>query len=200
MKIYHDFSEITQIKMCIARVFDDHRSCQKLINYITNTKVISKRYYWIQKLFVQNFRKRSRCLEENPVFLFGVTNNRVYNDAFRTFTFSMRQSVSFTYQLPYDLNNQDNSFNLRFQIGNGRQSKRLLSNLGRILLFHYFFFFIKTGIRDFLLDIYSAYESFVRTVSGSNNIVSWLFRSYGSWYVNDTLCRIEKVNVRNASL
>jgi hypothetical protein len=27
---------------------------------------------------------------------FGMTNNRVYNDAFRTFTFSMQQSVSFT--------------------------------------------------------------------------------------------------------
>jgi hypothetical protein len=32
---------------------------------------------------------------------------------------------------------QDNSFNFRFQIGNGRQSKRLLANLGRILIFHY---------------------------------------------------------------
>ena len=27
--------------ICIARVFDDHRSCQKLINYITNKKAIS---------------------------------------------------------------------------------------------------------------------------------------------------------------
>ena len=78
MKIYPDFSEITQIKMClcIARVFDDHRSCQKLINYITNIKAISKQYYWIQKLpvlqrlFIPNFCKRNRCLEENPVFLF----------------------------------------------------------------------------------------------------------------------------------
>ena len=62
--------------LCIARVFDDHRSCQKLINYITNIKAKSKRYQWIQKipvlkrLFIQNFCKRSRCLEENPVFLF----------------------------------------------------------------------------------------------------------------------------------
>jgi hypothetical protein len=24
--------------LCIARLFDDHRSCQKLINYITNIK------------------------------------------------------------------------------------------------------------------------------------------------------------------
>ena len=46
--------------------------------------------------------------------------------------------------------NQDNSFNFRFQIGNGRQSKSLLANLGRILLFHYLYiFFIKTGIQDF---------------------------------------------------
>ena len=62
--------------LCIARVFDDHRSWQKLINYITNIKAKSKRYHWIQKipvlkrLFIQNFCKRSRCLEENPVFLF----------------------------------------------------------------------------------------------------------------------------------
>ena len=62
--------------LCIARVFDDHRSWQKLINYITNIKAKSKRYHWIMKipvlkrLFIQNFCKRSRCLEENPVFLF----------------------------------------------------------------------------------------------------------------------------------
>ena len=62
--------------LCIARVFDDHRSWQKLINYITNIKAKSKRYHWIQKipvlkrLFIHNFCKRSRCLEENPVFLF----------------------------------------------------------------------------------------------------------------------------------
>ena len=47
--------------LCIARVFDDHRSCQKLINYITNIKAKSKRYHWIQKipvlkrLFIQTF-------------------------------------------------------------------------------------------------------------------------------------------------
>jgi hypothetical protein len=39
-------------------------------------KAKSKRYHWILKipvlkrLFIQNFCKRSRCLEENPVFLF----------------------------------------------------------------------------------------------------------------------------------
>jgi hypothetical protein len=137
-----------------------------MTNLITHIDKCLLKWIW--------FNTNRRYTLHYCLLLFGVTNNRVYNDAFRTFTFSMRQSVSFTYQLPYDLNNQDNSFNLRFQIGNGRQSKRLLANLGRILLFHYFFFFIKTGIRDFLLDIYSAYESFVRTVSGSNNIVSIL--------------------------
>ena len=73
MKIYPDFSEITQIKMCLSSinhedekisllyiniteecthalpVSDDHRSCQKLTNYNTNIKAISKRYYSIQK-------------------------------------------------------------------------------------------------------------------------------------------------------
>ena len=56
--------------ICIARVFDHHRSCQKLINYITNIKAKSKRSHWIQKipvlkqLFIQNFCKRSGCLEK----------------------------------------------------------------------------------------------------------------------------------------
>jgi hypothetical protein len=71
---------------------------------------------------------------------------------------------------------QDNSFNFRFQIGNGRQSKRLLANLGRILIFHYLFFFNKNRNTGFS----SAYKRFVLTaaialkVSGSNNIVSIL--------------------------
>ena len=43
----------------------------------------------------------------------------------------------------HDQKNQDNSFNFWFQIRNDRQSKRLLANLGRILLFHFFFFFYK---------------------------------------------------------
>ena len=65
--------------------------------------------------------------------------------------------------------------NFRFQIGNDRQSKRLLANLGRILFFH--IFLIKTGIRDFLLDTYFAYKSCVWTAalglefSESNDIV-----------------------------
>jgi hypothetical protein len=37
-------------RLCIARVFDDHRSWQKLINYITNIKAKSKRYHWIQQI------------------------------------------------------------------------------------------------------------------------------------------------------
>jgi hypothetical protein len=39
--------------------------------------------------------------------------------------------------------NQDNSFNFRFQIGNGRQSERLLANLGEFFFFiMYFYFFL----------------------------------------------------------
>ena len=59
-----------------------------------------------------------------------------------------------------------------------RQSKSLLANLGRILLFHFGGGGGggETVIRDFLLDIYSAYKSFVRPValglevSGSNDM------------------------------
>jgi hypothetical protein len=44
--------------------------------------------------FNTNRRYKWHCC----LLLFDATNNRVYNDAFRTFTFSMQQSVSFTWQ------------------------------------------------------------------------------------------------------
>jgi hypothetical protein len=101
------------------------------------------------------------------LFLAWLITESVYNDAFRTFTFSMQQCIVYmTKKIRIIL------INFRFQIGNDRQSKRLLANLGRIL-----FFLIKTGIRDFLQDIYFAYKSFVWTAalglefSGSNDIV-----------------------------
>jgi hypothetical protein len=65
---------------------------------------------------------------------FGVTNNRVYNDVFRTFTFSMQQSESFvssTRNYHMTKTNQDNSFNFRFQ--NWERStieKTILDNMG----------------------------------------------------------------------
>jgi hypothetical protein len=136
--------------LCIARVFDDHRSCQKLINYITNIRAKSKRHHWIQKipvlkrLFIQNFCKRSRCLEERRykwhccllLFLAWLITESVYTDAFRTFTFSMQQCIVYiTKKIKIIL------INFRFQIGNDRQSKRLhvLANLGRIIFFSFFF-------------------------------------------------------------
>jgi hypothetical protein len=59
---------------------------------------------------------------------FGVTNNRVYNDVFHTFTFPMQQSVSFTYQHVTTIWQKQIRIILLildFKIGNGRQSKRL---------------------------------------------------------------------------
>ena len=98
----------------------------------------------------------------------------VYNDAFRTFTFSMQQSVSFL----HDQKNQDNSFNFRFQIGNDRQSKRLLVKLGRILLFHYYYFFFdKNRNTGFSSRHLLCLQKFVWTAAlrleffGSNDIV-----------------------------
>ena len=70
--------------LCIARVFDDHRSCQKLINYITNIKAKSKRYHWIQKipvlkrLFIQNFVSEVD-VRRNPVFCFYPKKNTKKN-------------------------------------------------------------------------------------------------------------------------
>ena len=72
------------------------------------------------------------------LFLAWLITESVYNDAFHTFTFSMQQCIVYmTKNIKIIL------INFRFQIGNDRQSKRLLANLGRILLFHYFFFFYK---------------------------------------------------------
>jgi hypothetical protein len=89
--------------LCIARVFDDHRSCQKWINYITNIKAESKRYHWIQKIPVLDFK-------------LGTIDNR--------------------------------------------KDYMYLQTWGEFLLCH-FFFWIKTGIRDFLLDIYFAYNQYI---------------------------------------
>ena len=96
-----------------------------MTNLITHIDKCLLKWIW----FNTNRRYKRHCC----LLLFVVTNNRVYNDAFRTFTFSMQQSL-------HDQKYQDNSFNFRFQIGNDRQSKRLLANLGRILLFHYYFY------------------------------------------------------------
>jgi hypothetical protein len=56
------------------RIFTFSR--QQSVSFTWPIKSKSKRYHWIQKipvlkrLFIQTFCKRSRCLEENPVFLF----------------------------------------------------------------------------------------------------------------------------------
>ena len=97
-----------------------------MTNLITHIDKCLLKWIW----FNTNRRYKRHCC----LLLFVVTNNRVYNDAFRTFTFSMQQSL-------HDQKYQDNSFNFRFQIGNDRQSKRLLANLGRILLFHYYYYY-----------------------------------------------------------
>ena len=107
-------------------------------------------------------------------FLAWLITESVYNDAFRTFTFSMQQCIvwNMTKKIRIIL------INFRFQIGNDRQSKRLhvLANLGRILFFH-FFFLDKNRNTGYSSRIYFAYKSFVWTAalglefSGSNDIV-----------------------------
>ena len=67
-------------------------------------------------------------------FLAWLITESVYNDAFRTFTFSMQQCIVYmTKQIRIIL------INFRFQIGNDRQSKRLLSNLGEFFFLLIFF-------------------------------------------------------------
>ena len=105
------------------------------------------------------------------LFLAWLIPESVYNDAFLTFTFSMQQCIVYmTKKIRIIL------INFRFQIGNDRQSKRLLANLGRILFF-ILFFLDKNRNTGFSSRIYFAYKSFVWTAalglefSGSNDIV-----------------------------
>ena len=73
--------------------------------------------------------------------------------------------------------NQDNPFNFRFQIDNDRQSKRLLANLRRMLLFHFFFFFDKNRNTGYSSRHLLHLQNFEWTAalglefSGSNDIV-----------------------------
>ena len=136
--------------------------------------------FFISKLIIYIVWCHSE-IENCCLLLFGVINNRVYNDdAFRTFTFSMQQSVSFTYQLPWQKQIRIILLILDFKLGTVDNRKDYLQTWGEFFSFIIYFFYIKTGIRDFLLNIYSAYTSFAWTaaigleVSGSNNIVSIL--------------------------
>jgi hypothetical protein len=69
---------------------------------------------------------------------------------------------------------------LDFKLGTVDNQKDYLQTWENSFSLFIFIFFIKTGIQDFLLDIYFAYKSFVWTaaigleVSASNNIVSIL--------------------------
>ena len=135
-----------------------------MTNLFTHIDKCLLKWIW----FNTNWRYKWHCCL--LLFLAWLITESVYNDAFRTFTFSMQQCIVYmTKNIKIIL------INFRFQIGNDRQSKRLLANLGIILFFH--FFLVKTGIRDFLLDIYFAYKSFVWTAalglefSESNDIV-----------------------------
>jgi hypothetical protein len=65
----------------VLPVFDDHWSCQKLINYITNkgnieTILLDPETFSPIAAVHTNFCKRSRCLEENPVFVFLSKKNK----------------------------------------------------------------------------------------------------------------------------
>jgi hypothetical protein len=113
--LYFDFLQFTVYKWKFYFILFTHidKCLLKWIWFNTN-----RRYKW------------HCCL---PLFLAWLIPESVYNDAFRTFTFSMQQCIVYmTKKIKIIL------INFRFQIGNDRQSKRLLANLGRILFFHFF--------------------------------------------------------------
>ena len=136
--------------------------------------------YWNKSGLIQ-----TDATNDVVVKLLGVTNNRFYNDVFRTFTFPMQQSESFVSTRINIYNthkNQDSSFNFRFQNWERTVDNRkdYLTTCGEFFFSFTYFFLITTRIRDFLLDIDSAYKSLVWTatiwleISGCNSIVSIL--------------------------
>ena len=99
-----------------------------MTNLITHIDKCLLKWIW----FNTNRRYKWHCCL--LLFLAWLITDSVYNDAFRTFTFSMQQCIVYmTKKIRIIL------INFRFQIGNDRQSKRLLANLGRILFFSFFF-------------------------------------------------------------
>ena len=106
-------------------------------------------------------------------FFFGVTNNRVYSDVFRTFTFSMQQSESFvsTRTTIWQKRISIILSILDFKLGNCRKSERLLANMGEfffsfIYIYLYIYSFLcKNTNTNFLLDIGAAYKRFVWTAA-----------------------------------
>ena len=126
--------------------------------------------YWNEYGLIQTCYKWNCCL-----LLFGVTNNRVYNDAFRTFPLfnAAKCIVYMTKKIRIIL------LILDFKFGTIDNRKDYLQTWGEFFFFIIiiFFLYIKAGIQDFFLDIYSAYKSFVWTAalglefSGSNDIV-----------------------------
>ena len=105
------------------RIFSD-----RMTNLFTHIDKCLLKWIW----FNTNRRYKWHCCL--LLFLAWLIPESVYNDAFRTFTFSMQQCIVYmTNKIRIIL------INFRFQIGNDRQSKRLLANLGRILFFSFFF-------------------------------------------------------------
>jgi hypothetical protein len=137
-------------------IFSDH-----MTNLITHIDKCLLKWIW----FNTNRRYKWHCC----LPLFWVTNESITMHSVH-----LPFQCSKVYRL-HDQNNQDNSFNFRFQIGNNQQSKKTTCKLGENSSFS--FFLKKTGKQDFLLDIYSTYKNFVWTAalglefSGSNDIV-----------------------------
>jgi hypothetical protein len=97
----------------------------------------------VREMVVLSFILSDKLIEKKWTlhWRFGLTNNRVYNDAFRTFIFSMQQSISFVSTRAIMGHNRIMIILLilDFKLRNGRQLKRLLANMGIILLFLYLF-------------------------------------------------------------
>ena len=115
-----DLARVVKLLDCI---FSD-----RMTNLFTHIDKCLLKWIW----FNTNRRYKWHCCL--LLFLAWLITESVYNDAFRTFTFLMQQCIVYmTKKIRIIL------INVRFQIGNDRQSKRLLANLGRILFFSFFF-------------------------------------------------------------
>ena len=115
------------------RIFSD-----RMTNLFTHIDKCLLKWIW----FNTNRRYKWHCCL--LLFLAWLITESVENDAFRTFTSSMQQCIVYmTKNIKIIL------INFRFQIGDNR--KDYLQTWGEFF-FSFFFFWIKTGIRDFLLE------------------------------------------------
>ena len=93
--------------------------------------------YWNKSGLIQT--DATKDIVVNSFLAWLITESITMHSVHLTFQCSKVYRLHINTQLPYSTNIRIILSILDFKIGNGRQSKRLLANMGRVLLFPYFF-------------------------------------------------------------